>query len=296
MMKKLLLIPFLFIAFASFAQTKLTIQTTGEQSCAVDKKMSSVSGTGEAFRVIAQSGDVLRSLIQFDLSSIPQGSKVNWAKLSLFCEIGDGGQLGHNSSKLRRVTSAWTPGIVTWKTQPTTTNRGEVRLANSTNQQEDYKNIDVWTLVHAMVDSPTASFGLELRLDTENGLRAMEFYSPAQGMPHLNPKLVIEYTPPGFQKQQVVTLSEDLSGISTQMNVYPNPCSDIFNCNIKSNSADISSLRVMDILGRTVYSQPVNTSNLQLRVNLPSSSLGTYFIVLQDSKGATIVSQQLQVN
>ena len=55
-------------------------------------------------------------------------------------------------------------------------------------------------------------------------------------------------------------------------------------------------LKVIDMLGRTVYTQPVNASNLQTQISLPSSSAGTYFVVLQDNKNATIVSQELQVN
>ena len=80
------------------------------------------------------------------------------------------------------------------------------------------------------------------------------------------------------------------------MTIYPNPCNKAFNCNIKSADPENMILRVMDMLGRTVYSEPVNTSNLQLRVNLPASSAGTYFVVLQNNKNETVVSQQVQVN
>ena len=148
-----------------------------------------------------------------------------------------------------------------------------------------------------MVDSPTTSFGFSIKLDTEtaNKTIVMLFYSPAFNKPQYNPKLVMEYTRPGIQ-QKVTTMSFDLSGSSTEMNIYPNPCNGVFNCNIKSSSADNLTLRVIDMLGRTVYSQLVNTTSLQTRINLPSSSAGTYFVVLQDDKNATIISQQIQVN
>lgn len=155
-------------------------------------------------------------------------------------------------------------------------------------------------LVQAMVDSPATSFGFAIKLDTEFGKTGADFvkvtfYSAGQLMLHKDPKLVIEFTAPGLQKQEV-TLSVDLSGHEVEMNIYPNPCSGIFNCDIKSAANENMTLKVMDILGRTVYSRPVNSSDSRLRVNLPPVSTGSYFVILQDDKNETLVSQQLQVD
>jgi hypothetical protein len=308
-MKKLLLLPCLFIALFSVAQIKLTIQSRGlENDASVNSSSPDLNlGTITQQDFVAEADffldgtpdGVKRSFLSFDLSSIPVGSKINSAKLSLFANIyTPDGQLGYNSSKLRRVTSAWNRGKVTWNTQPATTKHGQISLANSTDRNENYKEISVANLVQVMVDSPATSFGFAIKLDTENQppTRIMDFSAPLNGYPsqmiypHLIPKLVIEYTAPGLERQEVTTLSVDLSGSSTEMNIYPNPCYGIFDCNIKSASTNNMTLRVIDMLGRTVYSRPVNTSSMQ-RVNLPSSSVFTYFVILQDYIGASIVSQ-----
>lgn len=306
-MKKLLLLPCLFIAITSMAQTKLTIQNPKELCTSVinnppaqtdDTDLTfEAEGIGTRQEIRMGDGFIVRGLLYIDLSAIPIGSFVNWARLTLFGNV----MSGFNSSKLRRVTSHWAVDTVNWNTQPSTTKRGQVSLPNSTSRSEDYKNINVTNLVQAMVDSPATSFGFELSLDTEystkidQGFNFIQFKGPQNGKTHLAPKLVVEFTTPGFQKQET-TLSIDLSGASTEMSIYPNPCHGIFNCNIKSVSTDNMTLRVIDMLGRTVYDQPVNTSGSQMQVNLPSSSSGTYFAILQDNKGATLVSQQLQVN
>jgi len=298
-MKILLLLPSLLIALTSLAQTKLTIQSADEKCAhvATDARNVSLRDDGFSASYLFEGGSTfvtIRSFLQFDLSSIPTRSFVNWARLSLFAV---GQNFGSNTSLLRRITSSWDPATVTWNTQPSTAVRGTVRLPMSTSAQEDYKNINVTNLLQVMVDSPNTSFGFALRLDTDergNKSRNIEFISPIFGKVHYNPKLVMEYTAPGMQPA-VTSMSVDLSGASIEMNIYPNPCDKAFNYNIKSTSTEKMNLRVIDMLGRTVYSQPVNTSSLQMRVNLPSSSAGTYFVILQGNNG-TIVSQEVQIN
>lgn len=298
-MKKLFILPCFLISLASLAQTKIdTFQGTQPQAYVEsDEPGSTIPFANFKAAHADLHGDGVittgRSFISFDLSSIPVGSKLNWAKLSLYEYSFE----GFNSCKLRRITSPWDYQTVSWRTQPSTTKRGQVSLANSQYVHEQYTDLNVWNLVQPMIDSPSTSFGFALKLDTETGKtqRIMNIVASPTGTSKHFPRLILEYTPPGFQKQNVTSVSFDMSGASTKMNIYPNPCNGIFNCNIKSSAENIN-LRVIDILGRTVYSQPVNTSNLQLRVNLPSSSAGTYFVVLQDDKNATIVSQQIEVN
>jgi hypothetical protein len=303
-MKKLLLLPCLLIAVISLGQTKLTIQSPFEKCATVISNLDEIRHFGDqGFQAARDTTNYTsrggpfrctRSFLQFDLSSIPQGSFLNWAKLTLFLVKSNGA----NACLFRRITSPWDPNTVTWNTQPTTSRRGTVKFPVSGIVTFFFLNIDVWKLVQPMIDSPSNSFGFALKLDSEQSKKEMgelRFYSPADRIPRFYPKLVLEYTAPGLQ-QKVTSMSVDLSGASTDMNIYPNPSNGIFNCNIKSTEANLMTLRVIDMLGRTVYSQPVNTSTLQMRVNLSTSSAGTYFIILQDNKNATIVSQQLQVN
>lgn len=300
-MKKIVVLSFFFTTINTFAQTKLTIQNGNEPWGVVynDDRNGVVTNQGlGAGRTNAGSrtGDfyTIRSYLQFDLSSIPVGSKVNSAKLNLF---GGGSffDLGPNSALLRRVTSAWNPATLTWDNQPSSALRGTVRLAMSTVFSQDYKNINVWTLVQAMVDSPSTSFGFSIRLDTDtrgSTNRVIAFNPP--GDPHKSPKLVIEYTPPGMNPA-VTSMSVDVIGTTTAMSLYPNPSNGTFNCSIKSDASDAMILRVMDMLGRTVYEQPLASSIQKLNVKLPIGSSGTYLVILQDNSG-TVVYQRMLVN
>lgn len=300
-MKKIVILSFFFATINAFAQTKLTIQNSNEPWGVVysdDRNLVSNQGLA-AGRTNAGSGTgnfyTIRSYLQFDLSSIPVGSKVNSAKLNLF---GGGSffDLGPNSAILRRVTSAWNPATLIWNNQPSSALRGTVRLPMSTGfPNPDYKNINVWTLVQAMVDSPSTSFGFSIRLDTDargSTNRIISFNPP--GDPHKSPKLVIEYTPPGMNPA-VTSMSADGTGTTTQMSLYPNPSNGTFNCSIKSDASDAMILRIMDMLGRTVYEQPLATPIQQLNVKLPIGSSGTYLVILQDNSG-TVVYQRMLVN
>lgn len=300
-MKKLLLPCFLIITCYSFGQTKLTIQSSNEKCATVISNNRDLAWGDQGFWA-NRAGHrfdyftLIRSFLQFDLSSIPAGSKLNWARLTLYplsAFIG-----GANTCLLRRITSPWDPNTVTWNTQPATSLRGTVKLpANKGADPDIYKNIDVWKLVQVMIDSPSTSFGFALRLDTEENTTesgSVLFYTPAFGKPHYNPKLVLEYTPPGMNPA-VTSMSVDASGSTTVLKIYPNPCHDYFNCSVKSADAGNESLRVVDMLGRTVNNQPVTSSNQLVKVNLPIGSAGTYFVILQNNSGP-IVFQELQVD
>ena len=136
-MKKLILLPFLFIALTSLGQTKLTIQKTGVIYATVQNDLPDYAYGDEGLWAYSvprnQTGayDLVHSFFQFDLSSIPAGSKVNWARLSLFKAYGSNS--GSNTALLRRVTSAWDPATVTWNTQPAVAKRSTVRLPYNPN-------------------------------------------------------------------------------------------------------------------------------------------------------------------
>lgn len=72
-----------------------------------------------------------RSLIEFDLSSIPNCAVINSAKVSLYCNTSSSlTQLnsGTNSFFIQRITSNWNEHTVTWSNQPSTTTINQVIL------------------------------------------------------------------------------------------------------------------------------------------------------------------------
>jgi PKD repeat protein len=140
---------------------------------------------------------ILRSLICFDLSSIPTNAIIHTAVLSLYCNINSDLyqlQSGDNQSYLYRITEAWEANSVTWNTQPATTSQSSVLLPSSTSTTQDYPDIDVVLPVREMVLNPTANYGWMLQLVTEEIYRSMVFASSDNTVPALRPKLVVTYS------------------------------------------------------------------------------------------------------
>src|SRR5688572_20997457 len=80
----------------------------------------------EAWTFSGETG-VIRSVLQFDLASIPSDAQITKASLSLYAWGSETG-LGKHSSKsgsneglLQRITSSWDENTITWGTQPTIT-------------------------------------------------------------------------------------------------------------------------------------------------------------------------------
>ncbi|HEX2899875.1 MAG TPA: DNRLRE domain-containing protein, partial [Bacteroidia bacterium] len=106
-----------------------------------------------------------RSLIHFDLSSIPANSVISSATIDLYALGVSGAVNGHstvaNSAWLRRAFAAWDVNTVTWNTQPPITHPGGVVLPSSTNPLQDYLGVDVTEMVRFMVANPSQNFGFK---------------------------------------------------------------------------------------------------------------------------------------
>lgn len=141
---------------------------------------------------------IQRSLIKFDFSSIPQGSVLASAKLSLFCNTSSGHhQLhsGENSSYLLRITSDWDQYQVIWDNQPTTTLEDAIILPESQSLTQDYPEIDVLDHVRYFIEHPEMNFGFMIQLVEEELYRAMIFGSSNHLDPAKRPLLEIDYYP-----------------------------------------------------------------------------------------------------
>ena len=137
----------------------------------------------------------VKSLIQFDYSQIPTGSKIDSAILSLYAwdlqsSSGQHSTLdGSNACWLERVTSTWIESTVTWATQPTTTTQNRVSLPASSSPTQNYLDINVTTLVKDMMSN--ANYGFMLKLQTESYYRRMNFCSSNHTNAALRPLLTV---------------------------------------------------------------------------------------------------------
>lgn len=142
---------------------------------------------------------VVRSVVEFNLSSIPSGALIDSAYLSLYAwglPTGSGPHsslTGSNVAWLRRVVSPWSENTVTWNTQPSSTLINQVSVPASAAPSEDYR-ISVTSLVQDMIINPSGSFGFMILLQTESYYRRLNFCSSDHSDSLKRPKLEVYYT------------------------------------------------------------------------------------------------------
>ncbi|HAA15567.1 MAG TPA: hypothetical protein DCE41_29220 [Cytophagales bacterium] len=141
------------------------------------------------------------SLIDFDLSSIPTGSKIVSATLFLYYNQSSvdvpitGGHSYFNSSnayQLNRITGPWQEDAVTWNTKPQVTAINRVLLPSPSSKYDD-STIDITGLIQDSVDDPENSHGLQLSLQGTDHYAAVIFASSDHPQSTLHPKLVVTY-------------------------------------------------------------------------------------------------------
>lgn len=140
-----------------------------------------------------------RSLIDFDLSVIPENSLIVNAQLTLFANTLNGGHTqtdGNNSSQLELITEAWNEEQVTWNNQPKTDEDISIELPPSQSNDEDYIDIDITELIQHSHNNPNSSFGIMIKLSDETGRRTLQFGSSDAQDENLRPILRISFFEP----------------------------------------------------------------------------------------------------
>jgi hypothetical protein len=211
-----------------------------------------------------------RSLLSFDLASVPANATVTSATLYLYHNPSSGsGNIGHsqldgtNAGWLQRITSNWDENTVTWNNKPTTTTQNQVSVVASTSNTENYV-IDVATLVQDMVSNPSQSFGFSFQLNTELPRRSLLFASSDHPNTAIHPKLELCYT--------VVNSIKDISLSSASLRLYPNP----INGNMFFVDAETQlPYQISDLAGRIV--------------KVGRLEKGTNNIILEEAKGVYLI-------
>ncbi len=153
-----------------------------------------------------------RSLLKFDLTSIPTNAVITTANLIL-----DG--VNHittgqsNASKLKRITATWTETGVTWNTQPATTTNAEISIPQTASAGEN-KTVDVLSHIKDMVANPVNNYGWMMIIDGEANtlLASMDFASSDYGTASQRPKLSITYYIPDTDINWTMTETWDGNG------------------------------------------------------------------------------------
>lgn len=142
----------------------------------------------------------VRSVLKFNLSSIPANAKILSATLSLYSyptptlngNLIDANHGANNSFTVQQISSQWTFPGVTWYNQPATTTTNQV-VVPATAQSNLDLNLDVTNMVSSMVNN-NANNGFLLKLQNEVQLNCRIFVS-GTNTAHTSkkPKLVVVY-------------------------------------------------------------------------------------------------------
>ncbi|MBS1763626.1 MAG: DNRLRE domain-containing protein [Bacteroidetes bacterium] len=242
-------------------------------------------GTKRDFNAIAwtKNGNtsLVRSLIEFDLSQIPQSAIIHSATLSLYfnptSEEGSHAQyLGCNDSYIQRITSPWSESTVTWDNQPTTTPLNRISLPPTTYSSQSFTNINVKKLILDSRRFSTSSFGFMLSLQNECVFKKLIFASSDNPNPAIRPKLTITYT-----HIQTARLGND-DDISNPV-IYPNPVVGAATIALPADVANgLIKIEVYNMLGK-LCSQTEAYADDDKLIGFDASSLspGIYILNLQ---------------
>lgn len=123
---------------------------------------------------------ITRTYMKFDLSTIPQGAKIESAKLFLFSPSDSISEHAHstlsgtNEFYVRRVIEKWNPQTITWQNQPVYTFDNEVLLASSLTHYQDYE-IDITNIVRSIIETGEVNNGFLIMLKEESFYRRICF-------------------------------------------------------------------------------------------------------------------------
>ena len=230
----------------------------------------------------------IRSLIDFDLNSLPVGASIQSAKLTLFNNPNSqngyaNGQhvheIGSNEAVLQRIISQWTEDAA-WSNQPTTTSQNEVTLAQDTNSYQDYV-IDVTSLLQDALADPSNSFGFLLKLKNEAPYRLLAFASSDHPNASLHPKLEICYS-------DLISINNSVSK-NNMISVFPNPTSGIVNIEFNNNNNPgtyKNSFVIFDAIGNKVFENE-NSSKSSLLFDVTYLHNGMYYWVATSGQNRT---------
>lgn len=134
-----------------------------------------------------------RTLLRFDLTVIPTDAIVESATLKFKKDPGappgEFGGIGGGACEIRKITQAWNATTVTWNTQPTNTQSGNITFSQSGDA-----SVSVKSFVQSMVSSPSTNYGLLFKSSVEGGLKSISYVSTDHPDASLHPQLVITYT------------------------------------------------------------------------------------------------------
>lgn len=217
---------------------------------------------------------IQRSLIEFNLSTIPQFSTITNATLFLYSDEnseaypnGHEPRSGSNECTIYRITSPWEEYTVTWTNQPSYSPNNAVYVPASSSSFQDYQ-IDVTDLVQDMVDFPSSSHGFFIKLVDENYYRRLVFASGDHTNSGLHPKLQVSFNNANGIENKIE---------SSGFNCFPNPTNGSKTINIAKIDGGEMTLKLMSLTGELI------TETQSSILDVSELSKGLYFLKVEQN-------------
>ncbi len=133
------------------------------------------------------------SFMTFPLSSIPEGSTITNATLTLTISSRD--EYGSQTLRLNRVTAAWDESTILWSNQPSIESGGSYQTdLLSTHGPGDTVDFSITSLVSDWRSGTIPNYGLRLGFSDFTPINHFAFHTSEATTASLRPKLVITYT------------------------------------------------------------------------------------------------------
>ncbi|HEX7320743.1 MAG TPA: DNRLRE domain-containing protein [bacterium] len=224
---------------------------------------------------------VYRTLMRFDLSSLPPGTPISAATVSLY--MWDQAGVDFNVD-IHKVLASWTETGVTWSNQPSFNATVESSLPY---QGYTWWHFTITALVQDWVNNPGSNYGMILRNNPEipgdNGGRFAKFYSRDTTINR--PYLLIT----------AVNIEENKCGDLSNLQVKPNPFNEktsiTFSTSKTSKDENIA-VYLYNVEGRkikTIREGKTTPGYHCIQISSEGIPAGTYFLIIKSEKTSRVI-------
>ena len=240
---------------------------------------------------------VWRSLLKFDMASIPTSSVVvDSAFLSLYANLNSpSGYTGQptygtdNASTIYRITSTWDTSTVCWNVQPTYTNADSVQLSQSTCDTQSYTHLNITNMVRSMITSGRYGFFMKHNQETTyyNSMIFCGSYD-YQTDSSKTPLLQVYY-------RNTVEV-ENVNTKTTECILAPNPASNgvLSVCINNITSVEELSATIVDLTGKACMTAELSqgaATSITASIDIAELAHGIYLLKIIGNQGTRLTKQ-----
>lgn len=304
-MKKLLLIPFLFIALQTWAQHTVVLRPhfNGEESnlfiidslCNPSQNYANTPNANyqeflcDTWTYQGCFGDV-RHLLRFaglsDTSVIPADATITSATLYLYgVSYSPEQNYGNsyfpstpyadsNTVSVFELSDSVDMQTVTWNTQPGINNLYYTEIPSSHSQWNENDTVDVTTIVNHMMQHGNTGFMFKIKDESpyRERLWATDMFPDTS----LHPMLIVNY--------EIGSSVKNVSNEENKINIYPNPVQTQLNMSIDMKNYQQMQVYIYDIAGRIIHSEEHTFVSGNNSLTIPTNDYmpGVYKVVISN--------------